>query len=186
MSVASVENGRVTMGDDDLLYEIVAGERKELAPMSARETGLASLLLTYLNIHALERGVGRAVTEMLFDLGAKVDRSRRPDVAFVSYDRWPQSRLIPRINAWPLVPDLAVEVVSPSNTFEEVIEKMQEYFQAGVRLVWVVIPGRQVVYSYTTPTAVRIVTRENELTAEPVLPDFRLPLTKLFEEGSEE
>jgi Uma2 family endonuclease len=186
MSVANVENGQLAIGDDDILYEIVAGERKELAPMSAREVGLASLLVSYLVIDGLERGLGRAVSEMLFDLRPHLDRSRRPDVAFVSYDRWPRSRLIPRINAWPVVPDLAVEIVSPTNTFDEVIEKMQEYFQAGSRLVWVVIPGPREVYAYTSPTGVHIFTRADELTANPVLPEFRLPLEKLFEEGTED
>ncbi|HKB04201.1 MAG TPA: Uma2 family endonuclease [Gemmataceae bacterium] len=95
-------------------------------------------------------------------------------------------RLIPRVDAWPVVPDLAVEIVSRTNTFEEVIEKMQEYFRAGSRLVWVVIPGPSEVYAYTSPTATHIYTRTDELPGDPVLPGFRLPLAKLFEEGTEE
>jgi Uma2 family endonuclease len=186
MSVASVENGRVSLVTDEPLYEVIGGVRKELPPMSAREAGLGSLLVSYLTMYTLERKAGRAVNETLFDLRPTVDRSRRPDVAFVSYDRWPRARLIPRISAWPVVPDLAVEVVSPTNTFEEVIEKMQEYFQAGSRLVWVVIPGPSEVYAYTSPTATRIFTRADELTGDPVLPGFRLPLGNLFEEGTED
>jgi Uma2 family endonuclease len=185
MSAASMENGRVTLVADEPLYEVIDGERKELAPMGARETTMATDLAHFLGLFTRERAAGRVAVETLFDLAPTVTRSRRPDVAFVSYDRWARTRLIPRTNAWPVVPDLAVEIVSPTNTFEEVIEKMQEYFRAGSRLVWVVIPGPSEVYTYTSPTATHIFTRANELTADPVLPGFRLALTKLFEEGTE-
>ncbi|HJZ93090.1 MAG TPA: Uma2 family endonuclease [Gemmataceae bacterium] len=186
MSVASVENGGVSVVTDEPLYEVIGDVRKELPPMSAREIVMGSVLLGYLIRHVEQQGLGRAVNEMLFDLRPTVDRSRRPDVAFVSYDRWPRTRLIPRTNTWPVVPELAVEIVSPTNGFEEVIEKMQEYFQAGSRLVWVVIPDPCEVYAYTSPTATRIFTRADELPGDPVLPGFRLPLAKLFEEGTED
>jgi Uma2 family endonuclease len=82
---------------------------------------------------------GRAVSEMLFDLGAGLSQ-RRPDVAYVSYDRWARHRRVPRTQAWAVVPELTVEVISPSNTFEEILGKVHEYFQAGVQRVWVVPP----------------------------------------------
>ena len=52
---------------------------------------------------------------MLFDL-TPVQRQRRPDVAFVSYNRWPRQRRVPRTEAWEVVPNLVVEVVSPTDS----------------------------------------------------------------------
>ena len=186
MSIASAENGVSMLDFDEPTYEVIAGEYKELPPMSAREAGLGTKLVIKLGNHVDDHRLGQAVNEMLFDLRPMVDRSRRPDVAYVSYDRWPKSRLIPRTNAWPVVPDLAVEIISPTNTFEEVLEKMREYFQAGTRLVWFVFSVAQEVYAYTTPTTTRIFTRADDLTADPVLPGFKLPLANLFEEETED
>ena len=73
--------------------------------------------------------------------GGEAESNRRPDIAFVSFERCPAD-LLPstRENAWDVVPDLAIEVISPSDLAEEQLEKVLEYFQAGVRLVWVVYP----------------------------------------------
>ena len=68
-----------------------------------------------------------------------IDLVRIPDVSFVSWDRVP-GRKFPSEPVPPLVPDLAVEVISPSNTPKEMDEKLQEYFEKGVRLVWFVRP----------------------------------------------
>ena len=186
MSIASAENGVAMLDLDEPTYEIIAGEYTELPPMSAREAVLGSKLVTKLSIHVDDYELGRAVNETLFDLRPTIDRLRRPDVAYVSFNRWRKSRLIPRLNAWPVVPDLAVEIISPTNTFEEVLDKMREYFQAGTRLVWFVFSIAQEVYAYTTPTTTRIFTRADDLTADPVLPGFKLPLANLFEEGTED
>lgn len=72
----------------------------------------------------------------------------RPDVAFVSFDRWPQSCGIPRSNAWPVVPDLAAEVVSPNDGFRDVTAKPGTYFESGVRAVWLVDPRAEQVHLY--------------------------------------
>src|SRR5215470_10786518 len=123
-SINSTTNaGTVLAPSDDLRYEVVDGQVVELAPMGAYEIWIASVLLMYLQTFARQHQLGRAVQEMLFDLTA-VQRQRRPDVAFVSYDRWPRQRRVPRTQAWAVVPELAVEVISPSNTFEEVINKV--------------------------------------------------------------
>src|SRR5712691_318210 len=170
---------------DDLLYEVVDGQVVELAPMGAYEIRIASVLLMYLETFARQHQLGRAVQEMLFDLTATVQRKRRPDVAFVSYDRWPQLRRVPRTEAWEVVPNLVVEVVSPTDRVDDVVDKVAEYFRAGVECVWVSLPSREQVYVYESPTHVRILTRADALHGEPVLPQFRLPLTALFDEVEE-
>jgi Uma2 family endonuclease len=122
--------------------------------------------------------------EMLFRLGPNLPQ-RRPDLAFVSYQRWPQNRPVPPpgINAWDVVPDLTAEVVSPSDDAADLLNRVYEYFTAGVRQVWVVYPTRQVVHVYESLTQIRVVTITDELVGDPVLPGFRLPLATLFEDA---
>ena len=80
------------------------------------------------------------------------------------------------------MPELAVEVVSPTNTADEIAEKLEEYFQVGVQRVWVVYPRQSKVYVYTSPAEVRVLVLGNELDGGDLLPGFRLPLTSLFEQ----
>ena len=111
----TTSQGTALAPDDDLFYEVVDEKIVELAPMGAYEIRLASVLQAHLEIFASQHQLGRAVQEMLFDLGPTVRRKRRPDVAFVSYERWPRQRRVPRAEAWDVVPNLAVEVVSRSD-----------------------------------------------------------------------
>ncbi len=173
-----------TLTNDEILYEVVNGQRVEL-PMSAWETDIASELHVYLGNFARENKLGRAVVEMLFLL-AVVGSKRRPDVAYVSYQRWPRQRRVPRKEAWEVVPELAIEVVSASNTAEEVLTKIGEYFAAGVLRVWVIYPTQEQVYVYQSPTQNRILTRGDQLDGEEILPGFRLPVAALFEGEGED
>ena len=79
-------------------------------------------------------------TEMLFVLDAEHNLRRRPDVAFVSTARWPLDRALPETGDWDVVPDLAVEVISPNDVFKDVLAKVREYFHYGVQVVWVIAP----------------------------------------------
>ena len=126
-----------------------------------------------------------AVQEMLFDLGATMRRKRRPDVAFVSYDRWPRQQRVPSTEAWEVVPNLAVEVVSPTDRVHDLMHKVAEYFRAGVERVWVILPPQEQVYVYESPTSVRILTRADTLRGEPLFPHFQLRLAALFDEVEE-
>ena len=160
------------------LYEVVNGERVEKV-MSTYENVLAGELHWHLRTWLVTNPVGRALIEVLFDLPGH-DRDLRPDVSFVSFDRWPQARGIPTSNAWPVIPDMAVEVISPSDGFRNVSGKLGTYFRAGVRAVWLVVPGDEQVHVYSSPTANRILSRRDDLTDDSVLPGFRLPLAELF------
>jgi Uma2 family endonuclease len=151
--------------------------------MGAYEVRLATLLAARPEIFVQQHQLGRAVQEMLFDLRVMAGRKRRPDVAFVSFDRWPQHRRIPRIDAWEVVPNLAVEVVSRTDSVDYLVDKVADYFHAGVERVWVVLPSQEQVYVYDSPTSVRVLTRTDDLSGDPILPNFRLPLVELFEDA---
>ena len=108
---------------------------------------------------------------------------RIPDVSFVSWAQLP-GRRVPRVPIAELAPELAVEVISPSNTAREMERKLQDFLAAGVRLVWYVHPGPQEVHVYTAERH-DVLTIDQELSGGDVLPGFVLPLRRLFEEPEE-
>jgi Uma2 family endonuclease len=101
-------------GEDIERYEVIDGVRVEREPMGAFETVLASWLCHLMNSVAAGKKLGLAVNEVLFVLNAARTLQRRPGVAFVSYAHWPTS-VVAREPAWNVVPDLAIEIVSPTN-----------------------------------------------------------------------
>jgi Uma2 family endonuclease len=166
--------------DDVERYEVVDGIRVEREPMGAFETVLASWLCYLLNSCTAGKKLGLAVHETLFVLNASGNLQRRPDVAFVSYTRWPAA-VVARESAWNVVPDLAIEIVSPTNLAEEIDSKVSDYFQSGVRLVWVFYPDTGRVYVYQSPTQVSILERTDTLDGGEVLLGFQLPIIQLYE-----
>ena len=167
--------------DDDSLYEVVGGLRVEKPPMGVYENGIASILIQVLGPFIRERRLGRMVSEMLFLIDSKTNLQRRPDLAFVSRDRWPLDRNLPRTGAWDLAPDLAIEVVSPSNKANQVVAKLREYFRAGVRSVWVIYPLEAQIHVWDSPAGSRVLNRTEVLDGGALLPGFQLPLAELFE-----
>jgi Uma2 family endonuclease len=178
------EHETVLTVQDEPLYEIVHGQCVELPPMSAYATWIASRLHLRLGLYAEDKGLGTSVTEMLFVLDAEHNLRRRPAVAFVSTARWPLDRALPETGDWDVVPDLAVEVISPNDVFKDVLAKVREYFHYGVQVVWVIAPEEQQVYVYNAPTHMRILTGHDELTSDEVVPGFRLPLGQLFQHAA--
>jgi Uma2 family endonuclease len=166
----------------DILYEVVNGRIVETPPMGSHESGIANLLAELLNEEARKDRLGRAFVELLFLIDVDQNLKRRPDLAFVLAARWPFRKQVPEGEAWEMVPDLAVEVVSKSNGAEEIVEKVGEYFQTGTRLVWIVYPRVRQVYVYTSPTEVRILPESADLDGGKVVPGFRISLKRLFED----
>jgi Uma2 family endonuclease len=163
---------------------IVNGQCVALPSMSAYATWLASRLHLRLGLYAEDKGFGVSVTEMLFVLDAEHNLRRRPDVAFVSTVRWPLDRALPETGDWDVVPDLAVEVISPNDVFKDVLAKVREYFHYGVQVVWVIAPEERQVYVYDAPAHVCILTGQDELTGGEAVPGFRMPLVHLFQHAA--
>lgn len=105
-----------------------------------------------------------------------------PDAAFLSWARLPGGKR-PEEPIPDLVPDLAVEVLSKSNTKREMDRKLGVYFEAGVRLVWFVEPKTRTARVFTEPKASRKVEADGLLDGGDVLPGFALPLAELFPAG---
>jgi Uma2 family endonuclease len=168
--------------DSDLakFYEVVDGRIVENPPMGAQESLLAGFLQELMAPFARANGLGRVVPETLFLIDAAHDLKRRPDVAFVSADRWPLKRRVPKTEAWNVIPDLIAEFVSKSNSADAVAEKIEEYFRAGVRRVWVVYSSTNKIYVYDSPARIRVLQLGDELDGEDVVPGFQVALSKLF------
>ncbi|MGI5863396.1 MAG: Uma2 family endonuclease [Myxococcales bacterium] len=103
-----------------------------------------------------------------------------PDVAFVAREHLPSAA--EQAGFWPLAPDLAVEIVSPSDLAAELQAKVKQYLSAGVRLVWVVYPRTQTVLAFSEDGSIRQYDKAETLEAGPVLPGFAYPLARLFRE----
>lgn len=166
--------------DSDSLYEIIDGQRREVPPMGTYAGMFASMLIHSLQAFALQSRRGLAAVEVLFRMAAHLP-ARRPDIAFVAFDRWGTSPpLEDDPSPWEVVPNLAVEVVSPTNLAEEMEDRILEYLAAGVQLVWVVYPHHRRIYVYESPTRVCILTENDELDGGEVLPGYRQSIGALY------
>lgn len=171
---------RASLSNPEALYEVVDGRVRELPEMGALAQMVSLWLCNLIQTHLQRRRLGVAVYEMVFILDAERNLRRRPDVAFVSFERWPADRLLPEEGDWEVVPDLAVEVISPNDLVKDVNRKIADYFRYGVRQVWLVDPLQRQVTIYDAPTRVRILTAEETLEGGEVLPGFATPIVPLF------
>lgn len=108
---------------------------------------------------------------------------REPDVAFYSWDRVPDHR-VPDVAVADIIPDLAVEVISRSNTRREMELKKQDYFTAGVRLVWMAYPQQRSVEVWSAMDSCSLLTEDDSLDGGDVLPGFSLSIRDWFEQAS--
>ena len=159
------------------LFELVDGVLVEKA-MGARESFLAVHISFLLKVFLQENDLGAVLgADGMLQLRPRLVRI--PDVSFISWDQIPggefPSKPIP-----DLYPDLAVEVLSPSNTPREIERKLSEYFAAGCRLAWIVDPKTRTADVYTATDECQHLRPTQSLDGGDVLPGFKLPLKELF------
>jgi Uma2 family endonuclease len=168
---AKARCGRTCELWDGVLVEKPMGYYESLVAMV-----LAARLLAFVRQHDLgfvlgEQGIVRILAQI-----------RAADVAFVSWRHFPDRELPPgQVLAVP--PDLMVEVLSPGNTESEMDRRLREYFQAGVRLVWLIDPDKKTAVVYRSEQDATPLAADQSLDGEGVLPGFSLPLTELFDEA---
>jgi len=169
----------LTLPDDGHRYELVRGELVCMAVTGRRHGIIASRvdyrLRAFVEAHELGE-VCAADTD--FRLAQNPDTVRAPDVSFIARERLPGGNA-PE-GYWPFAPDLAVEVVSPSDRSDDVLAKVQEYLRAGTRLVWVFHPRTKTVMVYRADGEVLLVQGQEELSGEEVLPGFHCQVNELF------
>jgi Uma2 family endonuclease len=165
------------------LYELVDGILVEKV-MGYPESALALILARILGNWVQPRRLGILAGEAGM-MRLTVGRVRIPDISFVSWGRLPGRRR-PRKPLPDLSPDLAIEVLSESNTDEEMTGKRQDYFASGTRLVWQIDPEKRTVDVYTAPDTFTRLDANSTLDGGDVLPGFTLPLAQLFAELDED
>lgn len=163
-------------------YELIRGELYPIMP-----AGTLHGIVT----HRLSRLVGNFVDEN--DLGEITaaetgfrlanDSTIGADIGFIGNEKLKDFGIPDSF--FPTAPDLAVEVISPSNTSEEISTKVEDYLSSGSKLVWVVYPKRKVIVVYRQNNTVSFLHEEESLEGEDVLPKFTLPLKKIFKNLTE-
>ena len=159
------------------LFELIDGVLVEKT-MSSFESYLALAIGTLLNIYVQPRKLG-IVLGADGMLRIMPDMIRIPDVCFIAKEKLP-GKFSPDIPVSSLVPDLAVEVLSRHNTPQEMEEKLDDYFEVGVREVWYVDPKPRRVRVYEARSAFRELTEADTLDSRVALPGFSLSLKELF------
>lgn len=176
---ATIDDLIRAQAEDGRLYELVDNTLVEKA-MEWQESLLAMVLArwlgNFLDTHNLGVVTGPDGMSRLFG-----DTVRGPDVAFVSWSRMQGGRL-PTDPVPDLVPDFVIEVLSLGNTRPEMARKRREYFQAGVRLVWMIDPRRRTVAVFTGAESVSIAQEFDRIDGGDVLPGWDVDLEKLFAE----
>lgn len=148
--------------------------------VGAENAGIQMRIGYHLNAVVLPGKLGEVLdAEAMYQcFPSKADQVRKPDVSFILQSRLPDG-LVPR-GMCKFRPDLAVEVVSPNDGYEEVEEKLADYFDAGIPLIWIVTPKTRTVLVYQADGTVRRLRDIDDLTAEPLLPGFRVRIAELF------
>jgi Uma2 family endonuclease len=165
---------------EDRLCELVDGILVEKA-MGAYESMLAVEIAALLRNWVKPRKLGTALGEAGM-LRLAPGLVRIPDVAFLSMEKFPRGRF-PKGAIAALAPDIVIEVLSDSNTKQEMDEKLEDYFSHGARLVWYVDPPPRTIEVYTgLVTPPRLLTEADVLDGGEVLPGFDLSIRELFAE----
>lgn len=160
-------------------YELIDGVPVEKTMgAEADEIGLVvgSLLLNFVRQHGLGRVYGAATGYQCFP--SKPKRVRLPDVSFVAAGRLPGGK---SPEGYILIaPDLAVEVVSPRDRYEQVARKVADYKDAKIRLIWVISPKTKTVLVRRADGTLAEIDQSGTLSGEDVVPGFSCPVADLF------
>ncbi len=165
--------------DDDLYIDEVSRGLLVREPRPGHEHGRVQWRLgIMLGLFVREHGLGDVVAESGFILERDPLTLRGPDVSFVARSRYGDTR--PK--GWAeFPPDLAVEILSPSDRRARMSEKIAQYFAAGTRLVWLIDPKKRIAKVHVSPTDVRVLGEDEELDGGDVVPGFRVRLADLFD-----
>ncbi len=163
---------------DENRYELVRGELIVMPPVGARHGRFASRLGGSLGNYIEDHKLGESYILTGFELEAEPLTIRAPDVSFVRQEHIPPEG--EPEGFWTFAPDLAVVIISPSETAETIHEKVADYLRTGTRLIWLIYPNSQTVMEYHPPMEARRLTIEDDLDGGDVVPGFRYPLKRLF------
>jgi Uma2 family endonuclease len=173
----------MALPDDGQRYEIVNGELIDMGNSGALHGYVCSLLLAALMGYILPQKLG-VVLDSSTAFKMKNGNKRSPDISFFAKERLQGITELPS-GFLEGAPDLAVEVLSPGNTVEEIHDKLTEYFENGTRLAWVIHPNEKYILVYRSAQEPdRLLKSVDFLDGEEVVPGFSLPVADLFQKLS--
>ncbi|NOT62586.1 MAG: Uma2 family endonuclease [Acidobacteria bacterium] len=161
--------------DSERSYEFVDGQWEVKEMPSAQHSGVCGRIFAKLVLYLVANPIGRLYPEASFQIGS---RERVPDLAFLAVARIPLEGE-PKTK-WFIVPDIAIEVISPTDLVYKVREKLNDYLDAGVKQVWQVTPEDQTITIYRSHTNIIAFPDDSELVCEDLLPGFRCRLSDIF------
>jgi Uma2 family endonuclease len=165
--------------DDGYRYELEEGKLIRMPPPGPLASIVALTIARLIGNFVAEFRLGVVGgADFGFQLARDPDTVRAPDAAFYRADRLPAGGI--PATYWELAPDLAVEVLSPSDRRGKVLKKVGEYLDAGARLVWVIDPVRRTAVVYRPEGEPTILGADGVLDGEDVLPGFALPLADVW------
>lgn len=169
----------LVMPDDGRHWELRRGELREVSPSGIRASAIAAVISAWLTIYVIERELGIVTgADGGFVLEREPDTVLAPDVAFIRQEHVPPEDELRRFGQVP--PDLAVEVVSPTDRPRAMAEKIAIYLATGVPLVWVVDPATRSATVHRLGRQPRHLTIDDALDGEEIVPGFRLLLAQVF------
>jgi len=172
----------------DAPFELIDGERIPVVPGVASHITTIRAIVRILDAYIITNKLGQVFSEAPFVLEFKPDRikrSRVPDVMFFSEKRF--NRYIADTAEWKsrpfiLVPDLAVEVVSPNDRYSDVTKKAEQYLKDGVQLVWIVDPQQEQVIVYQQgKNVLQKLEKDDSVSGYDVIPKFEAKVSRFFE-----
>ena len=158
-------------------HELVDGELIDVSGNSFDHNDIRDFLIADLRPFVIERHLGTVIGEQEYDFDGN---AHGPDVSFFGLAKRPLLDRAKRVQRF--VPDLAIEVASSNDTFTSLLPKKERYRRCGTAEVWIVSPETREVFVFAA-SGDRILREGAELTSE-LLPDFRLPVARLFESAS--
>jgi Uma2 family endonuclease len=165
--------------DDGKRYELIDGELREMPPTVNWHGEVESYLTTLLHTHIRAHGLGRvSCGEILYIVRRNPDRVRAADIVFIRQERVPP--LEARQHIMEVIPDLVVEILSQHDTVAEIHEKIEDWLNAGVQMLWVVDPFRRTVTIYQPGYDPRLLGEHGALDGDPVVPGFRCAVAEIF------
>ena len=168
------------MGDEDVRRELVRGEVRTMAPSGNVHGRLAINVTTPLDQHVRANDLGVVfAAETGFKIASNPDTVRAPDTAFVRHERIEEVGEVE--GYWPGAPDLAVEVVSPSDLYTEVEEKVSDWLEAGAGMVVVVDPRNKTVAVRRSPSEITLLEESGTLNGAEVVPGWSMPVRDVFQ-----
>ena len=170
----------MALPDDGHHYEVINGELIDMGNSGALHGYVCSLALAALAGYILPKKLG-VILDSSTAFKMKNGNKRSPDIAFFAKERLQGIAVLPS-GYLDGAPDLAVEVLSPGNTVEEIDDKLTEYFENGSRLVWVIHPTQHYVLVYRSAHEPdRLLKGKDSLDGEEVIPGFSLAIADLFQ-----